>query len=421
MTAPLRWRPPAPNTVPEWLVRQEAYTRTDYCVATLYASIKAGHWTVRPLPLLPSAAGVDPVTMSARVLAVTEAARLAKARTYSLRSNGTGLAVAAAVGSAPKEKITTDRLPSPAGLMIFADPIGSDAEQLTLSDGTTAEIHTPIVAVSWSEWSPKDYQLLGEGEQLMWLRNGAGYDRPRPVPHDFRGIWMTFYAPRTADTIGRAPDDIVAVDSDGIPITASQSRLANAHFERANKDRWGPLAWHQEIIMGVGEVFAEHPRPGSAQQWAGVVYTAWQIMQQRSGKNQLVDIEEVRLPPAARKKAKEEAKRTGKKRVGDGVVRVVDLAAPVRPTKKSSDHDAEQSDGRRAVEWSCRWPVPPYRRETCTNPYLHHKFSDDARKHHEHREEIMPFKIKGPADKPLRVKGGTTFTFDVPPEEAQEK
>ncbi|MFE5407178.1 hypothetical protein ACFQ9Z_39130, partial [Streptomyces sp. NPDC056580] len=60
------------------------------------------------------------------------------------------------------------------------------------------------------------------------------------------------------------------------------------------------------------------------------------------------------------------------------------------------------------------WPVPPYRRSTCLNPYLHHKLNDTALDHHEHREEIIPLRIKGPADKPLRVPGGTTFTFDAP-------
>ncbi|WP_326654997.1 hypothetical protein [Streptomyces sp. NBC_01750] len=387
------------------------FTRTNLCQMILATSIRSGSWTLMPTTAaLPP--HIDQADFAARALMLCESQRLQEARSYSIGEDTTALAVATTATSAPGEQITTRRAPSPSGLMIFKDPIGSDTATWTTNRGQEVEIHTPIVAASWSLWNGDQSSL--DGVPLTWIRNSATHGFLPLAPKE-RGIWMTFYAPRTGDT-DVDPDAPVAVDPWGEAVTARQSTKADHAFQHRNPDLWGPMAWHNEFFLPDGEKFNAHPAPGSVQHWAATVYTTWQIMQQ-TGRQQLVETTEHTLPPAARKKAKAKAKRLGHKTVGDGVVRVIDLAAPIRPAKQAADGDAAASDGRRTVQWSCRWPVPPYRRNTCTNPHLHHRLDDDDLKHHEHREDVIPFKIKGPADKPLRVKGGTTFVFNHDPEQ----
>ncbi|MFF8431756.1 hypothetical protein ACF07Y_42865 [Streptomyces sp. NPDC016566] len=391
----------------DWQRRQEAFTRSNLTQLMLETAISGGRWTM--MPLSDEATTFTITEFAARVLMLTEADRLREARTYSVGPNATGLAVAAMAGSAPQEEITLKRPPSPSGLMLFADPIGSDTETYRTADGNSVEIHTPIVAVSWSLWDGTQDHI--DGHPVTWVRQNRHGDI---IPcRGMTGIWMTFYAPRTADTRGVNPGQAVAVDPDGTLITAAQTALADQAFQRRDPDLYGPLAWNNELLIPQGQTFAD-PKPGTVQHWAATVYTTWQIMQQ-TGKTQLTETTRHALPPAARKKAGQKAKKTGaSQKIGDSSVRVIDLAVPSRPAPKAADHDAAASDGRRTVQWSCRWPVPPYRRNTCLNPYLHHKLNDTALQHHEHREEIMPLRIKGPADKPLRVRGGTTFRFDTP-------
>uniref|UniRef100_UPI003F4975B2 hypothetical protein n=1 Tax=Streptomyces chartreusis TaxID=1969 RepID=UPI003F4975B2 len=406
----LRWNAPQPAAVLDWQRRQEVFTRTNLTHLYLTQTIAAGSWTLMPTPtrLTP---GIDTADFAARVLMLSESQRLTEARTYSIGPNTTGLAVATASGSAPRERICASRAPSPAGLMIFADPIGSDIGRFVTAQGQDVEVHTPIVAVSWSMWDQEHSQVLGDACPLTWVRRSSerGFI---PLPPELTGIWMTFYSARIADTPTIAPDSVAAVSPYGEAIRADEAARADAVVQHRNPDLYGPLTWHNELIMPSGTTFDLHPKPGTAQDWASIVYTTWQIMQQ-TGKNQLVKITRHAPPPAARKKEKAKERQRGQRSVGDGAVRVVDLAAAQRPAKANADQDAQASDGRRKPAWSCRWPVPPYRRMTCTNPYLHHKLADDDLKHHSHREDVMPFKIKGPADKPLRVKGGTTYTFDI--------
>ncbi|MET8681983.1 hypothetical protein ABZW18_31505 [Streptomyces sp. NPDC004647] len=399
------WNAPRPGALLDWQRRQANYTLTNLVIDQLTLSFRTNSWTL--MPVLPGRPFHE--SDSARVLASCEARRLTQARTYSLGRNVTGMAVAAS-GSAPKEHISGDRPPSPTGFMVFKDPIGSHTETVHPRDRPPARLHFPIVAVSWSLWNARDACVLDASTPLMWLLNSPS--GALPVPDALPAIWINFYTPRITDFSRPGPDETVGVGPDGRAVTAAQMAQDDAHLQRSAPDLWGPLHWHNEIILPLGQTIAE-PVPETPLAWAAVVYTAWQIMQQ-TGKNQLVDVRRNTLPPAARKKEKAKAKKLGTRPAGDGTVRIIDLAAPVRPRAQDADRDAAGSEGRRKVEWSCRWPVPPHRRMTCTNPHLHHKLGDDALEHHEHREDIMPFRVKGPADKPLRVKGGTTRLFELP-------
>ncbi|MBM9624684.1 hypothetical protein [Streptomyces zhihengii] len=410
-TKPSGWLAPPPLRVLDWQRRQEAFTRSNLCHLMLRTALENGHWTLLPLP--GEIAALPPAAINAEFAALTlmmgEADRLRSARSYSVGANATGLAVAATAGSSPGEAISLDRAPSPHGLMLFADPIGSDVAMYDTPAGPV-EIHTPIVAVSWSVWDGTRHEV--GGRPVTWMHHNPD-GAPSLLDPSMRGVWMTFYAPRVQDTVGIDPDQPVAVDQDGSPVTAAQSVTADMSFQRRDPHLFGPLAWNNELVLPEGDVFGDI-RPHTAQEWAATVYTTWQIMQQ-SGRSLLTEERRHTLPPAARKKAAAKARTTGAaQKIGDGAVRVVDLAAPARPPQQAADRDKAASDGRRTVNWSCRWPVPPYRRSTCTNPYLHHKLNDTLHEHHEHREEIMPLRIKGPADKPLRMPSGTTFTFDTP-------
>ncbi len=95
--------------------------------------------------------------------------------------------------------------------------------------------------------------------------------------------------------------------------------------------------------------------------------------------------------------------RAGRKRdqragiTGGSDVRIVNVHTAHRPTRTAAEQDSAASTGRRAPEWSCRWPVGPYRRNTCLNPRAH------STNGCEHEDRIVPPHIKGPADKPLRI------------------
>ncbi|MFE1315687.1 hypothetical protein [Streptomyces sp. NPDC058755] len=94
-----------------------------------------------------------------------------------------------------------------------------------------------------------------------------------------------------------------------------------------------PFQWHDEALLPIGECFEDQPQP-APHDWASVLYTAWQMMQQHTGVTQLVDIR-------------------------------------------------------------------------------HHDMQDSKLDHHEHRADLILEATKGPKDKPVRLVGGTTYTFEI--------
>ncbi|MEV8334312.1 hypothetical protein [Streptomyces niveus] len=407
-----RWSAPPPAALPSWKQRQERFTRSNLSIEQLAVAIRNDAWSILPVPATPEPA--IHAEWAAKVLASQESLRLEEARTYSFGSNATGMAVAAATGAPPQEQVSLSRLPSPSGLMVFADPIGHYSETVVSTYGRELEIHTPIVAASWSVWGREQMQPFGPDAPIAWLVNAA--EGPVVLDGMTGGIWVTFYSARPSDRPSLRDDAPVGV-VDGMLVTAATARQNFAEVARRNADVWGPMHWHDEVLLPVGATFPKAPQSGTPRQWASVLYTAWQMMQQ-SGTTQLVDVKRHNvLPPAARKKAKAKAKQSGLgPAVGDGAVYVVDLTFSQSPPQADVERDAAASDGRRTVEWKFRWNVPPYRRMTCTNPYLHHKLDDSDLKYHEHREDLLPGATKGPKDKPLREQGGTTYKFETPPD-----
>ncbi|WP_432017671.1 hypothetical protein [Streptomyces hydrogenans] len=391
MTA-TRWEPPDPRQLPEWRAELLDYLSSDVATTTMRGALSAGRCTI-----VPTVPGVDASAESIGAILLTrsEHDRLSKAELYYATPDMTALALAAAA-TPPTERMTLRRLPSENGLIVFGEPIGGYTEDVaavfagTVAGKSTAPtlITTPIVAVSWSTWSPQAVTL--DQGSVRWTFRGQG--RAGALPPDFRGVWLTFWSPRGMFS-GLAPETEIATMPDGTVITAGTIDATTAPH--------GPvLGWDNEMLLREGAAFGAAV-PDTTALWSHVLYTAWQLMA-HDGKNQWAEVEDV---PRARAGAKRD-RRQGI--TGSGAVRIVRVHPGRRPSPKAAAEDAEASTGRREPQWSCRWPVRPYRRNTCLNPRAHQDGGCD------HEDRIVPGHIKGPEGAPLRT-GSTVHLWDRQP------
>ncbi|MBF6333467.1 hypothetical protein [Nocardia transvalensis] len=391
--AAMPWKAPEPHELPEWRMRLCEYTVSEESMRSLAGAINAGHASV-----FPTAPGVDasPGAVASMLLAHSEERRLREAHLYYATADMTSLALAAA-STPPTEPIKPTRLPSPYGFMVFAEPIGGYTQNaadalgpMAREDVPAATLTTPIVAVSWGEWAPDDV-TIADGPTVRWF-NQRHHDQLTPIPQHFDGVWLTFYSPVGSAFDALAPDTIVGTAPDGTPMTAGDIR---------SYSRPTPLTWDNETALAFGVPFGE-PEPDTTKEWAQVVYTAWQLMS--PGKTQLTETENIPRNRAGRKRDH----RAGI--TGPSDVRIVNVHTAHRPSRAATEADATSSTGRRAPQWTCRWPVRPYRRNTCLNPRAH---SDNGC---EHEDRIVPPHIKGPADKPLKL-GETVHLWDHQPDD----
>ncbi|MEU5547940.1 hypothetical protein AB0G85_37485 [Streptomyces sioyaensis] len=159
-----------------------------------------------------------------------------------------------------------------------------------------------------------------------------------------------------------------------------------------------PLNWDNETALAFGKTFGE-PKPDTTQEWSQAVYTAWQLMSQ-TGKTRLTEVEEFPRDRAGRKRDRRDGI------TGPSDVHIVNVHSAHRPSRAAAEQDTTASTGRRAPQWTCRWPVRPYRRNTCLNPRAH---ADGACDHEDRPHQ-------GHADKPLKV-GETVNLWDHQPED----
>ena len=391
-----RWTPPEPSQLPAWRSSMIEHLESDSALATMREAIHSGHSTV--LPMVPGMKA-SPGSIGAVLLTRSEAHRLRNARLYYASPDMTALTLAAS-RTPPTEPVSTRRLPSPSGLIVFAEPIGGydqDAAQalrgtLAYRPGAKAIVTTPIVAASWSTWSPSSVTLDQE-QRVRWLYKSGG--RNGLIPDSFRGIWVTFYSPRGLFS-GLAPDTVIGSMADGTPMTAR-------HID-SRRAQGGPvLGWDNEMVMKEGGKF-EAPQPDTNASWAIAVYTAWQLMTQVTKTDaRWIDTEDV---PRSRSGVKRDAHQGIRDTSGVQILRV---HSSHRPARSAADRDAAASTGRREPNWTHRWPVEPYRRDTCLNTRAH----ADGRCTHEDR--IVPGHIKGPDGLPLKVRE-TVRLWDRMPE-----
>lgn len=392
---PAPWLPPTPRELPEWRSRLREYMTDPEWRAQLAMATDGGSTS-----LFPTVPGMtkEPGVVAAPLLTAAEEHRLGEAALYYVSEDMTSLALAAA-STPPTETIRASRLPSPYGFMMFAEPIGGYTQKLDealahtpiaadVTRGLT--VTTPIVAASWGTWTPSDVTL--EGRPVQWVHHRA--NAVRAVPTDFEGVWFTFYAP-TGSAFDLLPaDTVLGRTADGRVMTAGDAQTSPRSHQ---------LNWDNEMVLGYGATFGE-PEPDTTKEWAQVIYTAWQLMSQ-GGKSRFTDVEELPRERAGRKRDR----RAGIN--GPSEVRVVNVHSAHRPAPTAAAQDAEASTGRRAPQWSCRWPVRPYRRNTCLNPRAH---ADGGC---EHEDTLVPGHIKGPGDKPLRL-GETVNLWDHQPHDA---
>lgn len=398
------WSAPDPRQLPDIRAALADYTMGEESRMNMRTMIDLGRSHL--LPYFPRARGATAESYAAAALCASERARLWSAKVYSVNADMTSLALA--LGSKPpKVPMKPSRAPSLYGFMMFEEPIGgytmSMTEHLTGSGFRAAAditVTTPIVAVSWSPFDPQMVEGVdSEGDPVRWARHDRdGSLVPIPLGHP-GGVWLTFYSPNESPFSALPPDTVVCYAPDGTPMTASD--LADPDMRRG-----APLVqWDNEMVLTTGAPWSDPPEPDTSQQWAQVVYRAWQAMTQ-SGKRSIAEGEMLARDRAARRR---DARAGGYITAADNDVRLVRLHAKHRPPRAAIEQDAAASTGRRAPSWSCRWPVPPYPRNQCFNPRGHQ--SGDC----EHDEVIVGFHVKGPADKPLRMPN-TTYLWDRMPD-----
>lgn len=390
-----RWDPPDPRQLPEWRGQLLDYLSDTEAMTGLREALRAGRATMVPTV---SGVGASSESVGAVLLAKSERARLAAAELYYATPDMTALALAAAQ-TPPTEPVDLGRLPSEAGFMVFGEPIGGYEEDAAAMlagtfahrPGASAVITTPIVAVSWSVWSPGAVRL--DRGSVQWLYKGQG--RAAVVPPHWRGVWLTFWSPRGLFS-GLAPETVVGALPDGSLVTAGQIDSMRG------KARGPVLGWDNEMILTEGAPFGPAV-PDTTALWSHVIYTAWQLMSAQDDKTRWAEVEDV---PRARAGVKRDARQGV---TGSGAVRIVRVHPRRGPAPQAAKEDAEASTGRREPQWSCRWPVRPYRRNTCLNPRAHS--AGECR----HEDRIVPGHIKGPEGKPLRT-GDTVHLWDRQPE-----
>jgi hypothetical protein len=387
-----RWTPPEPRQLPDWRASMIEYLDTLMAKRVMREAIHAGHSTLLPMvPGLDASVGA----IGAELLHRSEAARLQQARLFYATPDMTALALSAAK-TPPTEPVSVTRPPAPSGLIVFGEPIGGyESSASSVLAGTrahdpaaTAMVTTPIVAASWSPWHPGAISIDG-GRRVRWLYKSGG--RSGFIPDTFTGLWVTFYSPRGSFS-ALAPGTIVGRQADGSAMTAGQ-------IETRRRISGPVLAWDNEMLMKDGGKFDE-PQPDTNAAWAIVLYTAWQLMAQKGG-----EWTETETLPRSKTGVKRDA-RTGITTSSD--VEIVHVHTNKRPSRRAAAEDATHSTGRRQPYYSCRFPVDPYRRNTCLNTHAH---ADGGCTH---EDRIVPGHIKGPEDAPLRTRARVSLWDSQP-------
>lgn len=359
-------------------------------------------------PLIPTISGPPEHTATTAItggalMAHSEQRRLRQAQLYWIDQDMTSLALAAAA-TPSHEPVRARRMPAEAGLMLFAHPIGSHdtalATALTSPWTTPApdldknlRLTFPVVGVSWSRWNPSDLELDRAPVKIRWTpRTPQG---AAPLTPEFDGVWLTFWTTGSKGWDSLPLDRPLAIDKhNGRTLTAMDLVAREAHAGFAQ------LQTYDELVLRFDQPLPR-PDPDNGSQWAHVVYTAWQLMGQ-TGNAQLTETETLPRPRHGRKRDKRADI------LRPGTVQLVRVHTRHRPPAQASTEDTAASHGRRAPQWTRRWPVRPYRRNTCLNPRTH---ADGGC---EHEERVVPAHIKGPPDKPL-VTTDRVHIWDTPP------
>lgn len=370
------WTPPPPNRLPVWRKSlRDMHLNTGWAKGVV-GSLRLGQATVRPRVYIPpnltsdldkvSTKDTDMVAdaIAGAVLCVQEAERLAAADLYYASPDMATLAKAASV-PAPIEPFAARRAPSPAGLILFAEPIGAypdpDAEHPDDRD-------ISIVAASWSPWTAETRMPSSPLPVTWYGKNASGV--MQQIPPGYEGTWITFYMRPSFD-----------------------------HDDRM------PLLPNNELVVAEGRAFDPNPSGDTIDEWLHVLYTAWQLMSQPAAARRAPLAEVTTVP----------RDRAGRRRdVREGItgspdVRLVNVHSSHRPRGRLVDTDPSHVPGPR--EWRHRWRVRPHRRWHCMDPHHHAEGACT------HADRVIPKHDKGPPDKPPLITGERVHLWDHQPDD----
>lgn len=385
------WEAPAPRELPE--LRSKLVNWADSKVAVSSMADSFYNREVSVVPVTPSVRESRRRSVIASgIVAKAEKTRLNEARLWGATSDMTSLAVACA-RTPPIEPISDRRLPSDTGMMLFDEPIGGYTRPLNeLMPGWTLArpeltITTPIVAASWSRWQPAGVvEVPGLGRlPLRWCTDDS--ETQHPIDPGFDGLWVTFYSP-AFDMYGELdPDEPLHRRASGTILTAGDvSRMKDV-------TRLPPLMWTHEFLIPWGDHLSQTPETDTKHEWLNVLYTAFQLITQKSSKAPpIVEIEEVQPDRARRRRNVREGI------TGPSGVNVVGVHSAMRPSREARERDAAISSGRRAHSTSYRYPVQPHRRNLCLNTHQH---ADGGC---EHEDRLIGWHINGTKGMPLKLK-----------------
>ncbi|MEU5547950.1 hypothetical protein AB0G85_37590 [Streptomyces sioyaensis] len=367
------WRPPQPHDLPEWRSQVHEYLSTNIAAQALGQALASGHAN-----LVPFVEGLNapPETVAGLLLARSERARLEQAQLYYATADMSSLALAAAA-TPPTEEVTTARLPSPYGFMVFAEPIGGYSMQ---TKPGFRPGHGPDRGRVVGRWTPQSLTVPDGPVRWAHVRDKDVV----AIPDDFEGIWLTFYSAENSTAYAAMdPDTVVGAGPDAAPITAG-----NLAAFRSPVPVPVPVNWDNETVYRIGHKLGA-PQPDTVAEWGHVVYTAWQLIGQ--GGKRLIESEELPRPRSGRKRD------TRQGITGPLDVQIVNVHSSHRPSPAAAQEDAQASSGRRAPQYTCRWPVRMHRRDHCMDPREHTSGTCT------HQERIILPYVKDPGDKPLRV------------------
>jgi hypothetical protein len=401
VAAPNGWVAPQPRELPELRSRMVEFTASSRGMLAISTSVNTGNFNMLAR-VRGTEAKFTPGAIAAPIMCALEKQRLEPATLFYASDDMSSLAVAAAQ-TPPIERFSPHRMPADQGLMVFKEPIGG---YTTLVNKALPQwgiarpdltITTPIVGVSWSRWSPASYKV--SGHDVLWYSNSLG--GIRQIPRDFNGVWFTFYC-SSWDKFGELdPDEPISRQDDGTILTAA---------DMAAGDRTGhgvpQLGWDNEMVVPWGADLSEPPVPDTTAGWLHVVYTAWQLITQKGGKNPVVEVEEIQPDRAHRRRDAREGI------TSPSAVRIVRVHSALRPSHQAYEQDTAQWSGRREASHSYRWPVKPHRRSVCHNTRGH--ADGDC----EHFDTIIGWHVNGPRDKPLRLDNRVYLWDDQPDESA---
>lgn len=259
-----RWKAPSAAELPDMRLRlrEHVLSKDNFDFAVRVAHNRN---TVFPNVDGPpeSVAGVG--TAGSLGVAQCERRRQGEAQLYWVDEDMTSLALAAA-DTPSQEPVVARRMPAEAGLMVFAHPIGGRDLDPALSmanlgypnacEPGTSVMPTPIVAVSWSYWTPGHLDIDGM-PGVRWSMDTP--DGPTPLDSDVEGAWLTFWTPG-GQGWDALPPDAVFSGNPGVSVTVGE--LADIEARQGVP----PLRSLSETVLPFGRPLPR-PIPDTHGQW----------------------------------------------------------------------------------------------------------------------------------------------------------